>query len=139
VIQPTIDVPRLRKELEYVTIHPERWNQHQWIQQTACGTVGCLAGNTVLHAGAQPLFGYNNSDHDDQASFVEIERGDDRHRTSVSRAARELLGLTDDQAEDLFHPLNSLHRLWSLAARFTDGEIKVPSGVEPEGDVIVWD
>lgn len=130
--EPAIDVPRLRKELEYVTNHPEHWRQNQWLKQTACGTVGCLAGNTVLHAGGEPLFGAGGA-RVDQATYARVElNGVTRNAVAVSTAARELLGLDRDQADVLFHPLNGLHRLWSLASRFTHGEIQVPPDVEPE-------
>lgn len=123
-----IDVPRLRKELEFITAHPERWNQSAWIQRTECGTTGCLAGNTVLHAGYQPLFGHGLV-RPDQAAHVRRLDGDGEQL--VDDVAQRLLGLTDREASELFHPLNTLHDLWWVAADLTDGELQVPADVAP--------
>ena len=120
-----IDVPLLRKELEFITAHPERWRQSTWLQVTGCGTVGCLAGNTVLHAGLTPVLS-------ELAPYAHVGavtnvRDDDGLQRTIRQAAQRLLGLSDDQADRIFYPTNDLRTLWELAARYTDGEIQVPA------------
>jgi hypothetical protein len=120
----TIDVPRLRKELEFVTDNRQRWLQNTWLSRVECGTVGCLAGNVVLNAGYQPYFEGNRQ----STSYV---RDAERSRTYwIRELATELLGLTERQADDLFRSTNSLLDLWEVAAELTDGEIQVPVDVQ---------
>src|SRR5919108_1047214 len=133
-----IDVARLRKELEFVTDHPEHWDQESWLRAATCGTVGCLAGNAVLHAGYEPhgalrTYGGATSyvrvpgDHPDALA---TGYADGRHIASVCDVARRLLGLDYQQASQLFYESNTLRTLWELAARFTDGEVEVPLDLE---------
>lgn len=121
--KPTIDVARLRKELEYVTANRHQWSQGTWLTRTTCGTVGCLAGNTVLNAGYRPVY------RPGVCHTTEVEVGDGVEH--VKHVATELLGLTREQSRQLFFVGNSLYRLWHLASRFTDGEIQVAPDVEP--------
>lgn len=121
----TIDVPRLRKELEFITAHRDRWLQTTWLEHAQCGTVGCLAGNTVLNAGYEPFYegGMRST------SYV---RDAEQTRTYWIRdLATELLGLTERQADDLFRSTNTLYDLWWIASELTNGEIQVPADVEP--------
>jgi hypothetical protein len=127
-----IDVPRLRKELEFVTANRDLWEQGCWIGRAECGTVACLAGWTVLHAGYGP--------YERNLAFVRLPVDDplrsrvrviptstsDAGLANVDDVARELLGLTGYQAVWLFHPLNDLAELWRAAAAMTDGEVEVP-------------
>jgi hypothetical protein len=125
----SIDVPRLRKELEFVTDNPELWIQRRWITRMSCGTAGCLAGNTVLHAGYEPVFDYGFNRNPDVASWVVDADAGSATIAPVRDVAQRLLGLTYAQGDELFFPGNTLYRLWSLAARFTDGELQVPVAV----------
>lgn len=121
-----IDVPRLRKELEYVTAHREQWKQGSWINRTSCGTVACLAGNTVLNEGCVPAYGSGSRA---VTSTVITQEGRWLH---VADVAAKLLGLTTHQADVLFDASNSLFGLWSIAAHLTDGEIEIPPEVYDE-------
>lgn len=135
----TINVPELRKQLEYITAHRTEWLQSNWIYRTACGTVGCLAGNTVINAGYVPVFYGGDNCTTSQVSTHRIRTARDAYDAndagelwSVRELASELLGLSDEEAEELFNANNSLHDVWSIAARFTGGEIEVPPDVEVE-------
>lgn len=121
-----IDVSRLRKELEHITAHRDEWRQSTWLERSptsACGTVGCLAGNTALHAGYEFVWDNRN-----WAAFVETTDG----ARPIPEVAQELLGLTDEQASDLFWTGNKLHDLWTLAEIYTGGEITTPDDVRAE-------
>lgn len=134
-----IDVARLRKELEFVTSHPERWDQRRWaVRGPTCGTVACLAGTTVLHAELELTWARNvgltrGRRFDVEAAYTT----DGRH---VMAAACDLLGLTVAQTDRLFNPSNTLRDLWELAAEFTAGEVVAPPDLPtwadaPPGDV----
>jgi hypothetical protein len=123
-----IDVARLRKELEHITAHPEEWDQTTWMYRTttnSCGTAGCLAGNTVLHAGEEV--------HWDSRGYAAYLKVKELHvqagilPTSIAECARKLLGLDEVQAASMFDAMNSLNYLWQLASQYTNGEIKVPA------------
>lgn len=103
-----IDAPNvelLRKELEFVTNNPDVWDQAHWIIRQPCGTVACLAGWTVIHAGLKP------------SAFNEY---------LTPKLAAHMLGLTRDSANRLFYHGNTLHDLWRIAGELTNGEIKMP-------------
>jgi hypothetical protein len=122
-----IDVPLLRKELQHITDHPEEWDQDIWIgraPERSCGTVGCLAGNTVLHSGLIPLPGMGQ----------EIDFDDFCDHVNIATMAAILLGLTRAQANFLFSGKNSLYDLWYYASVFTEGEIEVPLDVIEKGE-----
>ena len=120
---------RLRTELEFVTAHPDLWDQSHWVLVTdrsdvepgadwTCGTTACLAGWTALHDGLRP-------DPRSDARLV-----DDAGRLhDVGDVARRALGLTDAQADALFSSENNLRDLWEFARLFTDGAVVVPPEV----------
>lgn len=113
-----IDVPLLRKELEFITAHPEHWNQDVWLEKhTECGTVGCLAGNTLLHT-------------DNVTCYSNVRSRDVFYEPlgewSWTWEAKKVLGLTIQQADKLFYEHNTLYDLWRLANKYTDGEIEIP-------------
>jgi hypothetical protein len=66
-------------------------------EKDLCGTTFCCAGHTVLEAGDTILIHYQ----DLEASYC-VDGGDKVH--VISQRARELLGLTDEQADFLFAP-----------------------------------
>lgn len=140
-----IDVPQLRKELEYITAHRGQWKQNAWLETGACGTVGCLAGNTALNAGYLPVRGHTSFVSrervlpNEHGLFGLIENDDGTTTTgdgvlveSVRDVAARVLSLTYTQSAALFNGRNSLYDLWRLASLFTGGEIEVPPEVVRE-------
>ena len=78
-----MDNPGLgRKVLDFVTEHPKQFDMDDWGRETDCGTVGCLAGHTMLQAG------YEICD------FVYL-RPDGSRVGDHAREAASLLGLTE--------------------------------------------
>jgi hypothetical protein len=140
VTDTKIDVPKLRKMLEFVTDNPDLHNQRVWIsssddvedyepttlsngivvhtlpEETAwsCGTAACLAGWTALHEGWRVRY------NDPENVYRDGELG------NVEYVARRALGLAEWQATKLFQPLNTHWDLWRLACQFTDGAIQPP-------------
>lgn len=77
----TVNEARLREVLTFLQLHPELWNQYEF-----CGSTGCLAGWTVALA--------------EQGDLSAL---DGRLWVDVGERARQLLGLTGEQASRLFH------------------------------------
>lgn len=130
-----VNVPVLRKELEHITAHREEWQQSVWLRTTtltACGTVGCLAGNAVVHAGWAPVHNGELVDVRQHvgAQFDVVMR--DGKTMSIRDAARQELGLEYWQANLLFGGSNSLVWLWEVADALTDGELQAPQDVITE-------
>lgn len=138
-------IDRLRRELEFLTAHPERHDQGTWYRlprpeavdaepgtDWTCGTSGCLAGWTALHADYQPWVDKRGYVADD-ARVVRPGPGPAYERlVDVHDLARDLLGLTDRQANLLFGGDNALRDLWEYARVFTNGAIVVPADVAAE-------
>lgn len=116
-----LNVPLLRKALEHITAHPDEWKQDEWAKKTACGTACCVAGHVTLMQGHEIDFDRA----DTYGAMVKYTSTGEY----IEDVARRELGLTDIQAEAMFHPSNRLHSLWSMASSFTDGEITVPPEV----------
>lgn len=130
----------LRKELEHITAHPDQWRQGVWIglsQTSSCGTVACLAGNTVLHAGWQPSTRYGElyllDTLPSSGPQFEFVRRDDRV-AEVRAAAREELNLLPWEATLLFDGSASLVGLWIIASLLTEGEVEVPESIVRRAD-----
>jgi hypothetical protein len=149
----TLDVPRLRKALEFVTDHPEEWRQLYWaVRSDTCGTKACLAGRIVLQAGveldwrpdrhlylqlgverAQTIAADQTRTIGDQACTllgVPEAMVDDFHRGYLSGNAY-LLMLDFDR---LWSGANTLRDLWFYASELTDGEIEMPPADVPLPD-----
>lgn len=51
-VNPTLRGAELAQATaEYITEHPEEWNQEHWISANSCGTTACVAGTAVLIVG----------------------------------------------------------------------------------------
>lgn len=131
VLEPStmsrINVPLLRKTLEHITAHPTEWNQEYWgrtfnnERDEVCGTAYCLAGHAVVMTGHTLTFSNGGYSH-----FT--DQGEE-----IGEVAERELGLTYDEAYELFHDQNSLFDLWELAEQFTDGEIVNEHHPSPDG------
>ena len=104
-----INFERLDAAITYAAAHPAKFDMYTWFKQTRCGTTACLAGTALLQAGYEPRFTASG-----RAEDLELfdEDGDPYAITAVwldgvaypvSETAAELLGLTDDQADDIFN------------------------------------
>jgi hypothetical protein len=108
----------LRETLAYIEVHPEEWDQRQWI----CGTSACFAGRACLLSGAQPCdWGGKvvQPNDEEETGLVVAQDSDSTRAIGVGEMARRLLGLTDDQADRLFHLDNDLEDLRYLVGKLT--------------------
>lgn len=113
-----INVPLLRKTLEYISDHPEEHNQSCWAERglnTPCGTAFCAAGHAVQFAGHQIDW-----EGDEYADTV-MGGG------TIEQVAAQELGLSGRQANHLFHFASGQRDLWRMASEITGGEIEIPS------------
>lgn len=111
------NVPLLKRVLDHIEAHPETHDQDWWAEDTACGTVMCIAGHTVAMTGHTiDLHGDDDQDGDYAEPGARLIDG-----RRIEDVAREELGLTRQQAYDLFHLAEDLGAVWATAARITDG------------------
>jgi hypothetical protein len=133
-----INVALLRRTLQWVQEHPEHWNQRRWAVESRCGTAFCFAGAALFLTEAQFTFGdaVNTGTGASYADFVlmsslppDVQEGCDSvgssaaeedDRVWISEAARELLGLSYEQANDLFDAYNSLGDLEDIVGKLVD-------------------
>lgn len=113
------NVPLLTATMQHIETHPEEWNQHRW----RCGTAACYAGRAVLLDG-----GTWDTDADSADPYL-VARDTDPvvetwpslngsgHRViHVNDRARHILGLTNEQANNLFYSANTLDDLRAQVA-----------------------
>lgn len=118
-----VNVPLLRKVLEHITEHPNEHDQTDWATRVEdCGTTMCVGGHAVAMTGYEIVW---PSDHRYIGSATCKKDGDVWGR-SIEGAAMEELGLSSDQADQLFNGNNTLQGLWHIASHLTCDEIEVP-------------
>lgn len=85
------------------------------------GTAACVAGHAVAMSG-------HIIDWDRSSSWpfaIRCNNGSDY----IPEVAEKELGLSNDQAGELFASENTLEQLWLMASVFTKGAIEIPAGV----------
>lgn len=122
----TPNVPLMLKVLEHITAHPDEHDQHTWATRAPhCGTTYCFAGWAVVLTGHDVKW----TPHGWCCEFPGCKRESaalTTDRRTIHDVAREELGLTVRQADDMFWGGNSLRWLWETAADITRGEIVPP-------------
>ena len=155
-----LNVERLLEELRFITANPDKHDQAVWAQArteapapeeadpwntplpprpSACGSFGCLAGNTAIHEPGVELDWYTESYFFENGKKIQLWQADNilnetvkvedwcgrdyLEPKSIKIKAQELLGLTPHQAGVLFDGDNTLDDLWELADKFSGGEI----------------
>lgn len=99
------NIELMKKVLKQIEDHPETWEQRSW----RCETGLCFAGWTAELSGAKW-----DDPKDPLDPYVVV--GDDV--VHVSSYARKALGLTGDEAEELFSGFNRLRHLREIVAEF---------------------
>lgn len=118
-VDSTSRVPLAQRVRDQIVQHPESHNQKVWVQETSCGTTACVAGWTVILAGATPALdrdissswhgidefpGWVRYGLDEYASYVDCIpiHGNRSALVSIFSYAEQLLGLTSAQGDYLF-------------------------------------
>jgi hypothetical protein len=96
---PTLNVPLAKAILRQITEHPETHEQSSWMGHKACGTTHCIAGWAAALTPDIKLRPIG------PAGFMAAFPDGEKHVPSY--AGQILLGLTDEQADDLFYEGNS--------------------------------
>jgi len=133
------EVAVMRAALEHVVSHPDEHDQETWGLRydrevvyddaydrpvPACRTVFCLAGHAAVTVlGARPVWAYVAPDGDARGSLQGVVPPGESFRRDVERYARESLGLTFHQANQLFSGSNSLRRVAELCYLYSDGRV----------------
>lgn len=97
-----LNIPLLRKTMEYIEAHPEDWDQMHYAmksEESSCGTAMCFAGTAVY------LEGYSFVFHRLSGRIGEVVAVDCTKQGNpmlIDHKARELLGLTETQADEIF-------------------------------------
>lgn len=139
-LRMTINVPELRKQLEFLTANRDKHEQNVWYSMNStmdveyiyheltdstcrvlredaiwkCGTTACLAGWTAMSHGWRPVT--NSGTH--------MYR--DGEFNTAFHVGQEILGLDRSQAHALFSGTRDLRGLWREANIMTNGEIEIP-------------
>ena len=113
-----INEPLLFAALVDLTIHPEKHDQNIYLCRDACGTTMCLAGDVVLLAGCNVMWGTREPYTFHNGRYY-----------SAHEAATQLLGITEEQANDLFLLCGTLDELWEAAGDITDNRVIIPEGL----------
>lgn len=123
---PERNVELLERTMQYIVDHPEAHKQHRWFARADCGTAACYAGWACL------LSGYKVEDIKGPHSFNLVAPDGaevplavlevDEHRPGVSKEARDLLGLTFDEAEMLFEATNTVGMLRLMVKDLVNGD-----------------
>lgn len=109
-------VDLLQRSLDHITEHPEQHDQTTWARRTPTGDiVGCFAYHAAVLAGHTVTVGSMSC-----GCCWTVKDSNGRY---VSEIARDALGLTYDQADQLYRDDNSLNRLWELAGEFSEGRV----------------
>lgn len=95
------NVALLEETLTYIRDHPEEWDQTKWV----CGTAACFAGRAALLSG-HTVPQTHTTHVTDMVGWFRTD-GDER----VGEVAERELGITFDQAEDLFNATNTMDDL----------------------------
>lgn len=142
-----VNVPLLLQELRRLTITPEKWNQGMWALSDvkpngekpkrggACGSFGCLAGNTVINQGYEldwfedELYSGDHEEYravwiaNDVIMNPDSPALEDFRTEPINRVAQEELGLNGQQAAALFNGDNDLEMMWGYAYTVSGGVI----------------
>lgn len=81
----------MKRVLDQIETHPETHDQSRWVN--TCRTMACVAGWASILSGDEIIPNYVDGDY---RVWV------DRRFVEISDRARQLLGLSEDEATDLF-------------------------------------
>lgn len=88
----TANEPLIRQIVEYIENNPEEWHQRSYGTRTSCGTAHCIAGWALVFSEVPVRWS--------ATSKPGVEHMISRE--SIEHKATELLGLTEDQANEIF-------------------------------------
>jgi hypothetical protein len=116
------NIEKLRAVLARIKADPTIWDQRVWI----CGTAACFAGHAVLMEGWKPCTfsgdRYEEPDEEYSAVCRELRQGEEYVETyDVHAKARDVLGLSNHEANILFQMDNTMEDLAEIVDALEDG------------------
>lgn len=104
----------------HIHAHPDQHRQGDWYQETDCGTAACIAGWTAVLDGAELAKNFYDDGFVEASAVEGVRTGG---TTSIATYARVALGLTPDEAKELFfsRERRALSYLDGLIAAAEDG------------------
>lgn len=128
------DWQRLDELVEYLRAHPEQHDQslygRRYDRGTACRTVACAAGTAGLLFAPERIV-WRQLDCDPPGVLTMKARtpegGVDRAYFGVAELARELLDLTPNDADDIFHHAADLDGIEAYVEAMRIREARVPA------------
>lgn len=109
------NVALANKVMEHIEANPEEHDPTRWAIRNSCGTACCFAGRTVVMTGWELIFGRHGGSDDLTAAWCSR----DSEVRFINEVAAEELGLTEDEADELFSAGNSCEKLRSLVVAIT--------------------
>jgi len=125
----TIDTALLEATMLLIEEHPEQHDQAHWVwnaQAAECETTYCFAGHAALLAGAEPPARSGSWFVDERTGRLAVFGAP--HAKPVADFAQGKLGLTEGQADKLFHGANTIPQLRALVDQY------VAAAGSPEGE-----
>lgn len=95
------NLEKLKELHERITTKPENWDQECWAQQKECGTSYCMAGWACVLDG-QVIDWPKNVEPGEWVEALHLVTGQD-----IDEAARDILGLDQDDSDRLFYCTNN--------------------------------
>ena len=133
-----LNIPLIRKTLDFIREHPEKHNQKTWATKTPCGTTMCFAGTAIWLSGGEFRFNeYGIADVvlqgqlSDEDFYREGVSWDGRAFGDVTNTAENLLGLSRSESEYLFPQATSLEDLETYVAWMVKDRIEFGEDLEP--------
>lgn len=125
-MNPSINFQLLDEIIDHIEKHPETWNQQAW----RCETGMCVAGWAV---DMSEEFQWLNPENPDDDSVLQIHPdGGEMAYGDPHEPARQILGLTDMQAGELFAWANELKDIKAYRHIFEEDQKKSREFI-PEG------
>lgn len=96
----TINTELFQKIYDQITQHPETHDQGHFEAEWHCGTTRCIAGwAVIMHYGLYSLYDSNVP--------MRGRITDSGYLSGTANTAAGILGLSDDQAHELFYEMNN--------------------------------
>ena len=124
----TFNTELAERVLTRIKDKPETWDQSAWaITSDVCGTAYCFAGHALAELGYKMICDASAPDGQLYASDAVAPNG---RQVSIEEMARKKLGLTWDQASQLFNGDNSLDDLEKMVKHYANTQ---------DGSTMSWD
>jgi hypothetical protein len=150
---PQRNVLLFQRTLDHIHTHPEQHDQKFWIripwetmpsstgpQAFTCDTTGCFAGWAILLTEHAPYFRIRTGNGASEVVRVTAsgEPDQDALPVDIQSTAITVLGITNDEADILFHHANTVSFLWHFSQLLCNGSLILPTRVAQDVEAKDW-